>query len=307
MFRSKRKSSDFNAEIEAHLELEIDRLREQGLSEETARDAARRSFGNLTRAGERFYESGRWAWADLLLQNVLFGFRMLARNPGFTAVTILTLALGIGANTAIFSLLNAILLRNLPVRQPEELVLFGKGRWVGSMDELPNRSWQLFSYDSYRQFLQKNQVYSDVAAINSILFTTHGRVGSGAGLERIAAELVSGNILPNARGKSDAGPNAHGCRRCHARRSSGCRRQLRVVAAAPREGPLRRGGLRHHRDHSLYDCRDRPAANSSASPWASRRIFGFPSRWRSRFPRAGTDWKRICFSPSTSLPAANPE
>src|SRR6058998_1231286 len=84
MFRRKRKPSDFGAEIEAHIQHESERLREQGLSEEEARAAARRSFGNVMQAEERFYEFGRWLWWDYLRQDFRFGLRMLARNPGFT-------------------------------------------------------------------------------------------------------------------------------------------------------------------------------------------------------------------------------
>ena len=195
MFRSRRSADDFNAEIEAHLQLEIDRLKAQGLSAAEARSQARRAFGNVTSAEERFYDSAGWQGGRLLAQNIRFGLRMLARNPGSSALAIFTLALGIGANTAIFSLLNAVLLRHLPVREPNQLVLFGKGEWNGSFSDFPNRSWQLFSYDGFHQFQRKNQVFTDVAAIDSILFTTHGRVGSAAGMEKVAAELVSGSYF----------------------------------------------------------------------------------------------------------------
>ena len=123
MFGRKRKPSDFNAEIEAHIQHESERLRAQGLSEEEARSAARRSFGNVMRAEERFFESGRLVWWDNLRRDLRVGVRMLARNPGFTAAAVLTLALGIGANAAMFSLVKGVLLRPL-VNQDENRLIY---------------------------------------------------------------------------------------------------------------------------------------------------------------------------------------
>src|ERR1700726_3234542 len=120
---------------------------------------------------------------------------MLAKNPTFAAVAVLTLALGIGANTAIFSLMNAVLLRSLPVQNPSQLVLFGAGKWGGIMDEVPNRGWQLFSYPFYRQVRRDSSVFSYVTAISSMPNQVHGTIGEGSETEAIDARLVSGTYF----------------------------------------------------------------------------------------------------------------
>src|ERR1700732_434310 len=147
MFRRKRTVSDFSYEIEAHMQHESARLREQGLSEEEARAAARRSFGNVMQAEERFYESGRWLWSDYLWQELRFGLRMLARNRGFTVTVVLTLALSIGANTAIFSIVNALLLKSLPYPHPERLgTIYARTTGLDSYDarrKIDGEQWEL--------------------------------------------------------------------------------------------------------------------------------------------------------------------
>src|SRR4051794_11058572 len=104
MFGRRRKQSDFSDELEAHLNLEIDRLRAEGLTESEAHARAHRNLGNLGSAGERFYESSRWIWLDHMRQDIRLTLRRLRNAPVFTVTAVLTLALGIGATTAIFTL-----------------------------------------------------------------------------------------------------------------------------------------------------------------------------------------------------------
>jgi predicted permease len=164
MFGRKRKLEDFSSEIQAHLQLEIERLRDQGLSEEQARATARRSFGNVLHAEEHFYESRRWLWWDHFWQDVRYGLRTLRKSPGFSAVVVLTMALGIGATTAIFSVVDAALLRPLPYPQPEQFVCIeddlpgGGARDVGMSEP----EWQdlhrsgIFEYISPTWFDENN-------------------------------------------------------------------------------------------------------------------------------------------------------
>jgi predicted permease len=122
MFWRKRKQSDFEDEIQAHLALEVARLQGEGLPPTEAEAAARRAFGNVASAQEHFYESSRWLWLEHIKRDLLYAVRVLLRSPGFSAIAITTLALGIGATTAIFSFVNAVLLKPLPYPHPEQIV-----------------------------------------------------------------------------------------------------------------------------------------------------------------------------------------
>jgi len=172
VLRRRRPPSDFNAEIEAHLQLEVDRLREAGMSREDAEAAARRGFGNVTASQERFYESGRFLFWDRLVQDARFALRLLARTPLLTAAIVATLALGIGATSAVFSLVHAVVFRPLAYERPDELVqLWESGQRSGGESD-----W--VSFPNFRDWRRENRAFEEIAAYRYALLTLTGAEGA---------------------------------------------------------------------------------------------------------------------------------
>src|SRR5262249_42919558 len=127
LFFKSRLEEELNEEVRFHLEREIEENIARGMSPEEARMAALRSFGGVERVKEESRDERGIRFLEEVWQDLRYGARMLLKNPGFTSIAVVTLALGIGANTAVFTLINALLLRALPVANPHELVVITAG------------------------------------------------------------------------------------------------------------------------------------------------------------------------------------
>jgi len=194
LFRRSQFDADLEEEMRLHLELREQQQLQTGMTQTDARSAARRRFGNPTVLKEKSHRTWGWQWFEDLLQDVNYGMRAMLRSPGITIVALLSLALGIGANTAIFSLMDAVMLRSLPVKEPGQLVLFGNGTDSGISDSFSNED--LFSYPFYREMQQKNQAFSDLAAVFSMNHRIHGFVEGRSEAEPMNIQLVSGTYFP---------------------------------------------------------------------------------------------------------------
>jgi predicted permease len=185
---------DLDEEMRLHLELRRQQQEAAGLTPEAARHSAQRQFGNTVRIQEKSHMAWGWDWLETFLQDTGFGLRSMLRTPAITVVALISLALGIGANTAIFSFLDAMMLRSLPVKDPQHLVKLGDQDWGGITDGFA--CTELYSYPFYREFQRKNAVFSDTAALFSMMNNVHGFVDHQQESQLINVQTVSGTYFP---------------------------------------------------------------------------------------------------------------
>ncbi|MGH7553099.1 MAG: ABC transporter permease, partial [Longimicrobiales bacterium] len=169
----RRSELDFAEEIESHIDHEADRLVGEGMSAVEARAAARRTFGSVARARERYRGARRGQWLERAGEDLRYAFRTLRREPGFAVAGVLTLALGIGFNTAVFTTLYALVLRPLPVPEGDRLVTLHQ-RFDGRYGRAVNGTPSMASYPEYLEYRERTRTLEGIAAYAHIGFTLRG-------------------------------------------------------------------------------------------------------------------------------------
>ncbi len=177
------KQEELEQELQSHLQMAASDGIDRGESVERAQHAARREFGNVSLVQQVTRDQWGWRWLEEFLQDLRYGARMLRKNPGFTLVAVLTLALGIGANTAIFSVVNGVLLNPLPYPHPEQLVTLHESK--------PNFEFGSISYPNFRDWQRDNHTFSSVAISRGFAFSLTG-IGEA---EQVRGRFISSDFF----------------------------------------------------------------------------------------------------------------
>ena len=184
LFRRRKVEEELDEELRDHVQRRTDENVANGLTREAARRVALLELGGVEQRKEECRDARGVRWIEEFFQDVRFGLRLIRKTPGFSAVVIFAIALGIGANTALFSLFNSVILRTLPVRHPEQLVVL-------SVQNERSGEINSFSYPMYRELRDKNSVFSGMLAQAGAEMNATFAGES----EKARGELVSGNYF----------------------------------------------------------------------------------------------------------------
>ena len=166
IFAKRRNDGELDDEVHSYVDLLAEEKMRAGMNPEQARRAARIELGGVEQVKEQVREARAGAWLDTVIQDIRYGLRILRKSPGFTTVAVLILALGIGANTAIFSMINGLMLHTLPVRDPGRLV-----ELLHHYPGEPEPGFNGFSWDAYQITRDNNRVFSDLIVGSMNFFT----------------------------------------------------------------------------------------------------------------------------------------
>ena len=181
--RRQKRESELEEELQSHIKMAAQDRTDRGEMPEEANGAARRELGNVGLIKEVTREMWGWASVERLMQDLRFGLRMLAKSPGFAAITILTLALGIGANTALFSVVNGVIFNPLPYPHSEQLV------WIA--ESKPNFATGSISFPNFRDWDKNNRTFSVMGAYRPFSYSLTG-LGDA---EQVRAMLITSDFF----------------------------------------------------------------------------------------------------------------
>ncbi|HJX96444.1 MAG TPA: permease prefix domain 1-containing protein, partial [Candidatus Acidoferrum sp.] len=185
--KRRRLDRDLEEELQFHLAMRAEKNLALGLGAEDARVAARRRFGNVTLVKEDCREMWIFTWTETLWQDVRYAARILAKSPGFAAVVVFSLALGIGANTAVFSVMNTVLLHGLPYEHPEELAtIFSTHKWDATSDR------DVVPVADVATWKKANHVFADMGAVGFIGLSTIAGLGEPV---QVPVQVVTPNFF----------------------------------------------------------------------------------------------------------------
>ena len=179
-----KRDADLERELQSDLELEKEEQRERGLSSKEAHYAALRAFGNPTLIREQTRATWSWSWLESLASDLKYGIRGMARNPGSTIFAILIVGLGIGGASTVFSVVNALLLRPLPFRDPQQLV------WIANGDCCSTQ------VEHYVDLRDQNKSFTDIAGWSGAYSAGNEELTRSGEPERITSVAVTGNFFP---------------------------------------------------------------------------------------------------------------
>ena len=195
LFRKRERDAEFAAELESHLQLHIEDNLRAGMTPEAARRSALMKLGGLEQTKENYRERRGLPFLETTLQDLRFALRTLRKSPAFTAAVVLTLALGIGANTAIFTVIDSLILKSLPVTNPQQLYRLGDNNNCCVMSGTQNGgSFVLYSYALYENLREQTPEFSELAAFEPLTSDLSVRRG-GSAAEPYNGEFVSGNYF----------------------------------------------------------------------------------------------------------------
>src|SRR5271155_2253825 len=206
LFSRERLEADLDKELRFHFENQVAAKVRSGIPESEARRLTRIEFGGIEQIKEDCRERRGTMWLESLLQDVRYALRRLRKAPGFTLTAVLTLALGIGATTAIFTLIQQVMLRSLPVARPDQLwrvgdsdhCCFSNGYTQGSGRFQPENHWIFFSWEAYKYLRANTPAFENLAAFQPGQYNAYLAVrptGSSTAVEMRIGEYVSGNFF----------------------------------------------------------------------------------------------------------------